>query len=150
MNQDQPLKLLLDECLGRPLVADINKMLSWDRPPPTIHHLTNYFVPGETDPVWIPKVAAEGWIILTGDRGKKGKDKLPSICLAYKVTHILMGTSVMKLKQYQKANAIISVWEKIKECGSAPKGSRFIMSCINGRVVLKQIILPTTASPPPP
>ncbi len=74
MNQNQPLKLLLDECLGRPIVQDINQMLSWDNPKPIIHHLTNYFVPGELDPVWIPQVAAEGWIVLTADRGKKGKD----------------------------------------------------------------------------
>lgn len=150
MNQNQPVKLLLDECLGRPLVLDINKMLSWDTPPPIIHHLTNYFKPGELDPDWIPKIANEEWIILTGDRGKKGKDKLPSICLAYKVTHILMGSSVMKMKQYQKANAIISIWEKIKECADAPKGSRFIMCSINGRTILKQVILPTIALPPPP
>ena len=109
MNQNQPVKLLLDECLGRPLVLDINKMLSWDTPTPTIHHLTNYFRPGELDPDWIPKVAEAGWIILTADRGKKGRDKLPSICAAYRVTHILMGTSVAKMKQYQKANAIISI-----------------------------------------
>jgi hypothetical protein len=142
MNRDQPLKLLLDECVGRPIVADISRMLSWDVPAPTIHHLTNYFVPGELDPVWIPKVAAEGWIILTADRGKRGKDKLPRICVAYKVTHILMGPSIMKLKQSQKANAIISAWEKIKDCADAPKGSRFIMSMVNGRVSLKQVILP--------
>jgi hypothetical protein len=147
---NQPVKLMLDECLGRPLVADINKMLSWDIPSPTIHHLTNYFIPGESDPVWIPKVAEEGWIILTADRGKKGKDKLPSICVTYKVTHILMGTSVMKLKQYQKANAIISIWEKIKECADAPKGSRFLMSSNKGRVSLKQVILPTSVLLPPP
>jgi hypothetical protein len=147
MNQSQPVKLLLDECLGRPLVLDINKMLSWDTPAPTIHHLTNYFTPGALDPDWIPKVAGEGWIILTADRGKKGKDKLPSICSAYKVTHILMGNSVMKLKQYQKANAIISVWEKIKECNDAPKGSRFIMCWINGRAILKPVVLPTIGSP---
>jgi hypothetical protein len=146
MNPNQPVKLLLDECLGRPLVVDINKMLSWDTPIPTIHHLTNYFKPGELDPDWIPKVASEGWIILTADRGRKGKDKLPSICLAYKVTHILMGSSVMKMKQYQKANAIISIWEKIKECNRVPRGSRFIMSSINGRTILKQVNLPPPSS----
>jgi hypothetical protein len=150
MNQNQPVKLLLDECLGRPLVLDMNRMLSWDTSKPTIHHLTNYFRPGELDPDWIPKVAGEGWMVLTADRGRKGKDKLPSICASYKVTHILMGASVARLKQYQKAIAIISIWEKIKECNDAPKGSRFIMSMINGRTILRQVILPPTVLPPPP
>src|SRR5580698_7808858 len=141
MNQTQPVKLLLDECLGHPLVADINRMLSWDTSPHVVEHLFHYVKDGAKDPDWIPKVAGEGWIILTGDRGKKGKDKLPAICLTYKVTHILMGPSVMKLKQYQKAAAIISIWEKIKECNDAPKGSRFFMSSINGRAILKPVTL---------
>jgi hypothetical protein len=144
MSQNQPVKLLLDECLGRPLVVDINQFLSWDTPTPTIHHLTNYFKPGELDPDWIPKIANEGWIILTADRGKRGKDKLPSICAAYKVTHILMGKSVARLKQSQKANAIISIWEDIKKCNDAPKGSRFLMSWINGRAILKPMTVPPT------
>jgi hypothetical protein len=149
MNHTQPLKLLLDECLGRPLVADINQMLSWDTPKPTIHHLTNYFVPGTLDPDWIPKIAQEGWMVMTADRGKNGKHKLPAICATYQITHILMGPSVGQLKQYQKANAIISIWDKIKECQNAPKGSRFLMSWVNGRASLKRMILPPTASRPP-
>jgi hypothetical protein len=81
---DQPVKLLLDECLGHPLAEDIKKMLSWDTPPPTISHLFEFFKSGETDDVWIPKIASEGWVILTADRGKKGKVKLPGICLQHK------------------------------------------------------------------
>jgi hypothetical protein len=146
MSRDQPIKLLLDECIGRPIAVSINQMLSWDSPPPTIHHLTNYFVPGERDPSWIPKIADEGWIILTADRGRKGKDKLPGICVAYRVTHILMGASIMRLKQAQKANAIISIWEQIKRCANAPKGSRFLMSMVNGRVILRHVIVQHCAS----
>ena len=125
MDQIQPVKLLLDECLGRPIVADMNKMLSWDIPAPTIHHLTNYFIHGTKDPDWIPKVKDQGWIILTQDKGKKGRHKLPTICAHYKITHIIMSSSVSQLKQHQKANAIIGVWDKIKGCAIAPKGTRF-------------------------
>jgi PIN domain-containing protein len=122
---NQPIKLLVDECLGRPLTQEIQRLLSWDEPAPTIHHLFDYFQSGIKDPVWIPKVKDEGWMILTSDRGKKGRHKLPHICAHYKITHILMSKSVLNLKQYQKANAIVSVWEQIKECDTAPKGSRF-------------------------
>jgi hypothetical protein len=148
---NQPVKLLLDECLGPPLVKDINKMLSWDTPPPIIHHLFTYFKEGEKDNVWIPKVAGEGWIILSPDRGKKGNNKLPSICVAYKVTHILMSASLMKMKQNQKANAIISVWEEIKKCNESPKGSRFRLRLNHAlRPVIEPVILTPTVSPPPP
>lgn len=134
---------MLDECLGYPIVADMNRLLQWDSPPPVIEHLLKFFQAGEKDNVWIPRIAQEEWIILTADRGRKGKAKLPGICVAYKVTHILMSGSVMKLKQSQKANAIISIWDKIKECNNAPKGSRFIMKFTHdGSVSLKKVILP--------
>ena len=142
----QPVKLLLDECLGPPLVEDINKMLSWDNPPPTIHHLFNYFRAGVKDPIWIPQVKDGGWIILTADRGKKGQDKLPQICVHFKITHIIMSKSVLMLKQSQKANAIISVWEQIKCCADAPKGARFRLRLNHAhRPVIEQVILPPTA-----
>lgn len=145
MNQNQPVKLLLDECLGHPLVADINKMLSWDDPQPTIHHLFNYFRSGVKDPVWIPQVKDEGWIILTADRGRKAREKLPNICAHYKITHIIMSKSVLALKQYQKANAIISVWEQIKACNNAPKGTRFRLRLNHvGRPIIERVDLPTT------
>ncbi len=93
-----------------------------------VGHLMDYFKAGTCDSVWIPKVAAEGWIIITADRGRASNGvKLPSICAEYKVTHILMSGAMHKLKQSQKANAIISVWEQIKQCDLAPRGSRFIM-----------------------
>jgi hypothetical protein len=143
MNQNQPVKLLLDECLGRPIVADMNKMLSWDSPTPTIHHLTYYFIPGTKDPDWIPKVKSEGWIILTQDKGEKGRDKLPQICAHYKITHIIMGKAVLHLKQNQKANAIISVWEQIKDCNSAPPGTRFRLRLNHaGKPVIEKVDLP--------
>jgi hypothetical protein len=103
----------------------MNKWLSWDSPTPTIDHLTKYFVPGAKDPVWIPQVQNGNWIILSQDRGKRGKDKLPNICVLYKITHIILSKSVAHMKQHQKANAIISVWEQIKKCNGAPKGTRF-------------------------
>jgi hypothetical protein len=124
----EPIKLLLDECLGWPLVESINSFLSWDLPPPTIRHLFSYFKAGTCDSVWIPAVADEGWIILTADRARKSSlHKLPAICHQYKITHILMGPSILRLKQNQKAAAIVSVWDDIKKCGDAPPGSRFIL-----------------------
>jgi hypothetical protein len=121
------VKLLLDECLGHPLVEDLAKLLSWDHPQPTIHHLSRYFSAGTVDSVWIPQISAEGWIVLTGDRGKNKGDKLPAICVQYGVTHILMGSSLLHVRQIQKVTAIVAVWEEIKKCPDAPKGSRFTL-----------------------
>src|ERR1700722_11324844 len=111
----QPVKLLLDECLGRPIVVAMNEWLSWGNPKPTIHHLTNYFIPGSEDPDWIPKIKGQDWIVISQDKGKNGKNKLPQICAEYGITHIILSPSVGQLKQSEKANAIIAVWEDIKK-----------------------------------
>jgi hypothetical protein len=80
-------------------------------------------------------------MILTPDRGKRGKHKLPKICTHYKITHILMSKSVLNLKQSQKANAIIAVWEDIKKCNEAPPGSRFRLRLNNsGKPIIEQVI----------
>jgi hypothetical protein len=134
----QPIKLLFDECLGKPLLADVARLLEWDEPKPTIQHLLEYFESGTCDSVWIPKIANDGWVILTSDRGKKGQVKLPAICRAYKITHILMGPSILKLKQVEKASVILAVWHDIKRCADAPQGSRYLLRLnTQGRAVLK-------------
>jgi hypothetical protein len=130
----EPIKLLFDECLGKPLLEDIKQLLSWDEPKPVINHILDYFKSGICDSEWIPQVADGGWIIITSDRGKNSnRNKLPGICLHYKITHILLSVSVLKLKQNQKANAIISVWEDIKKSNEAPKGSRFLLQLTHSR-----------------
>jgi hypothetical protein len=119
---NQPLKLLFDECLGKPLLKDIAALLSWENPPPTIHHLLDYFSSRTHDDIWIPKVVDGGWVIITSDQGKQSnRAKLPQICLEYKITHILMSSSLLHRKQNQKANAIVAAWEEIKKCADAPK-----------------------------
>jgi len=139
---NDPIRLLFDECLGKPLLRDIEKLLSWDRPKPTISHLLDYFQAGTCDSVWIPKVAQDGWVILTSDRAKRSTHaKLPNICLEYQITHILMGPSILHLKQSQKANAIVALWEDIKKCNDAPKGTRFTMRLnSNGKPGLYKVV----------
>ena len=136
------IKLLFDECLGKPLLKDVQKLLAWDDPPPEFGHLLDYFTQGVCDSVWIPLVAKDGWVIITADRAKKSKKiKLPEICLNFKITHILLTGSIVRLKQSQKANAIIAVWEDIKKCPTAPKGSRFNLQMSHqGKPRLKQLI----------
>jgi hypothetical protein len=136
----QPVKLLVDECIGRPLMESMRNMLNWDSPAPTIHHLTSYFVPGEADDVWIPKIAGDGWMILTGDKGSRGRAKLPKICRQYKITHIITSSAVSKMKQMDKVAAIVAVWGAIKQdCPPAPAGSRFYLRLNNGKPVLKKV-----------
>ncbi|HZM01689.1 MAG TPA: hypothetical protein VFC44_01585 [Candidatus Saccharimonadales bacterium] len=146
-----PIKLLVDECLAPRVVEDLEKMLKWDSPPPQIRHLTEYFKRGTRDDSWIPEIANEGWVILSADRGKKSGPKLPAICVAYHVTHILVGPSILHLKQFQRIQLIISSWNEIRKCAEAPQGSRFALRLNSKRngAFLKQLLVETNEPEPP-
>lgn len=62
--KQSPLEIFLDECVGTPLLADRLRAL----PGVTVEIHRDHFSEGEFDDVWIPSVAARGWVILTKDK----------------------------------------------------------------------------------
>jgi len=62
--RDNPLELFVDRCLGRNILPEALRKL----PNLTVHVHDDLFAPDELDHVWLPKVAAKGWVILTKDK----------------------------------------------------------------------------------
>lgn len=109
------MKLLFDENLGKPLVKAINNVVSFEEPQPELIHLLNFMGrEGSADDEWIPAASAQGWMIITGDKGRR-KPKLPEICVEYNVKHIIMSPRLNHMNQASKAQAIIGLWPQIKE-----------------------------------
>jgi hypothetical protein len=92
------------------------------------------------DETWIPDMAQEGWIVLTADRGKGGRgkgEKLPVLCRAFGMTHILMSGSLHRRTSIQKVTAILEVWDNINELPEQPKGSAWSLRLTqSGKAVL--------------
>jgi len=62
--RDNPLELFVDRCLGKHILpAELRKL-----PGLVIHIHDDHFAPDEQDHIWLPKVAAKGWVILTKDK----------------------------------------------------------------------------------
>jgi len=62
--RDSPLELFVDRCLGKNILPDaLRKLLNL-----LVHIHDDYFAPDEQDHLWLPKVAAKGWIILAKDK----------------------------------------------------------------------------------
>jgi hypothetical protein len=104
--------------------------------------------PGIWDEVWIPKAGKEGWIIISADRGKKGGtkkgDKLPRVCRANNVTHVLMSPAVKQQKQFDQVLVLLSVWYRLLETIAAPPGTCFSLEPLErGRGILKEKVPPT-------
>lgn len=125
------LKLLFDENFGRPTVERLKQFLTGTEPMPTLATVVDYLGGGKDD-VWIPMLRDGDWIVITADRGRRsGGAKLPDLCVAYGVTHVLLSKSVHHLPQFEKARAIVAVWSELSALSSSPSGSRHVLR-LNG------------------
>lgn len=122
------IRILFDECVGTPVLEAIKRVFDLFELNVEVKHIRDFQMNGVADEQWIPQIAAEGWIIITADRGKCGgsTQKLPRICLEYKLTHVILSSAVHHQKTADKAASIISVWRKLVEAVStATPGTRF-------------------------
>jgi PIN like domain len=133
-----PLKLLFDECVGKPVVDSLAALVSYTEPPPLVGHILDFVRQGTPDDVWIPRIAAEEWIIVSGDSGKRRRErKLPFVCKKYGVTHVLFSGKLHQWSSVRKVQAIMQVWDQIVELPSKPKGSGWSLRMTqHGRVAL--------------
>ncbi len=153
-------KFLFDECaLGKPAVDSLAALLSFAEPESRAeitHKLTFHgHGPGIWDEQWVPEAGAEGWVIISADRGKKGGtkkgQKLPRVCEAHCVTHVLLSGGMMRQKQFDKLLAILSVWYDLLRAAKGQRGVCYMLEP-KGRGVgtLRTKRIPDAQSPPPP
>lgn len=124
------MKLLFDECVGKPHVDGIARLAQMDLSDerPEVRHILEFQQQGVWDEQWIPRVASEGWILITADRGKKGPkkgEKLPRLCVRHRITHVVLSTGMHRRKSFEKMLAILSVWYVLLKLRDAPPGSRY-------------------------
>jgi hypothetical protein len=148
-----PIRILFDENFGKPVVA---KFLDWyEEEKVEIAHIFQFAKSGETDDVWIPRLATGGWLLITTDRAKRcGGPKLPDLCRDHGVSHVLVGATIQKAKQFERVRAILAVWPRVILAAKYPtKGTRFSLRYDSEkRVILIQSVdnRPRPAGSPPP
>lgn len=149
---ERPLKLLIDENIGIPIGNHIAGIMGFrSHLTPIVDFVVKRFGAGTKDQVWIPKIAGEGWIILSSDRAKRsGGPKLPMICSAYRVTHLLLSTALHEKKQFEKAIIILKMWDEIEKLKDAPAGSRHHLLIRNRRMVVAPFVRKTNHTQYPP
>lgn len=63
----------------------------------TIAQVQVFQLDGQCDEDWIPRIAREGWVVISSDRGKGGLKRgmpLPRLCVQWRVTHVLLWPAV--------------------------------------------------------
>ncbi len=160
------IRFLFDENIGSSLVLEIERLLeSADAEErATVKHVLAFQGEiglenqGVWDEVWVPRAAKDGWVVIAGDRGKRGfkkGKKLPDLCAEYGITHFLLSPAVHHRKRFRKLLTVLSVWhELIILVNNSPRGSRCIIEpsgpsaehCARGKITRRQ----NGRTPPPP
>src|SRR5262245_57359260 len=92
-----------------------------------LRHVLEFQSQGVFDEVWVPQIAAEGWIIITADRGKRGRqgkgEKLPLLCRRFAITHVMLSAAIHRKNGFEKTRAILAAWPDIAKLPGEPRGS---------------------------
>lgn len=125
-----PKKLLFDECVGAPLVVHMRGVIGL----PTdivLAHVIPMGFGSMNDDVWIPKIATDGWLVVTNDRGSRKKagkgEKLPIVCAAYRVSYVALSPTVGDYNSLDKYRVIMEMWDSLVACTQAPRGTAFTL-----------------------
>ncbi len=125
------IKVLFDENFGQPLIKPLAELLARSPSPlqpADLRHILEFYAQGTPDSVWIPQIAAEGWILISADRSRRsGGPKLPLLCREYQLTHILLTGTIHHQPQYQKIQSVLAVWQDIVAAAQAPKGTQYLL-----------------------
>jgi PIN like domain len=124
---------MFDECIGHPMMTQLRNMVMTEA---HFEHLCTKFKSGIKDRDWVPTLASEGgWIVITGDAGKQSKkrEKLPDICMSYRVTHVIISPSLHQRPSSEKVAAIAGMWAKFELMGTDPPGTRYRLRFAEGK-----------------
>lgn len=129
----QALRLLFDDCLSKHAIAALLRLAEFSRSPVEVAHLATINLEGCCDDDWVPRIAHEGYVVISTDRGKKISRgaKLPILCRRHKVTHVLLTGAVHQLNQFDKLRAIFCVWPLIVSAAESPRGSGYLLKKTN-------------------
>lgn len=123
------LKIIFDNTSSPRLARDLAGFYDYDFPNLEVVHLRDKFKPNAKDPEWLESIRSEGgWIVISGDRGKMcAVDRLPIICQALKITHVLTSATIQSNGYPATKQAIASTWREIVALASYPAGTKGVL-----------------------
>lgn len=124
----QALRLLFDDCLSKHAVQALKTLTDFSDGAVQVTHLVDLSLSGELDDDWIPRIATEGWIVVTTDRGRKNRGgKLPLICRRCNVTHVMLSAAIHKRNTFEKLRAIFDVWPSLLTASAGTRGAGYLL-----------------------
>lgn len=121
------MKLLIDECIGREIYEQFCIHLDTASSPIGHAHILDFNrKQGIGDEIWVPRAAAEGWTVITGDAGaSKLGAPLQIIMPQFGVTGIYFSGKLQQKRGAVKLQALVAVLGQLATVAAAAKGERF-------------------------
>jgi hypothetical protein len=132
-----PARFLFDECLSHRVMQSLGELLRTAGVAVEFEHVITKQFGGINDDIWIPQIADERWVIVTGDRGMKQKagkgEKLPIVCEQFGVNYVFFSRSWHNRSNADKVGALVSLWPQIMAVHSEPRGSGLTIRPLTAR-----------------
>lgn len=118
-------KLLIDVCVAPTVSKKTSDHYASIYPSIKVEPLINHYRQNRCDSVWIRSLAHEGgWIIVSADKGKdKRKPALPQLCREYKVTCVIMSSSLHQKGGAMHQEVLNEILRNIASIYRAPLGT---------------------------
>jgi hypothetical protein len=136
------LVLFLDECIPEEIGARLVEFLGNRQERPRCVHLLEFFRAGTPDTEWLQKIRDDGWLPVTGDRGRSNNGpKLPRLCRELGIIHIVLSARVYDLPAIDRALAIAACWLDIVDVWQTRRGCGHLLQFKDRRQGFKLVDL---------
>lgn len=127
------IRVLFDECLSKPAMEQLAVTLRGQESNAGFEiefkHVLEFQKQGVADADWIPQRAAEGWLLITADRGKghKGikRQILPMLCEKHGLTCAMLSKRLHHCRTEEKFQVLVKLWPRLTQLVDAPRGLLF-------------------------
>ncbi|WP_345421485.1 hypothetical protein [Pseudonocardia xishanensis] len=93
--------------------------------------------PAAKDPVWIPQVAAEGWVIITRDSAIQGHSREVGAVVEHGARMVALAGSAARTK-FEQLEVVMANWRRIEQCCEKPGPFIYVATRTSFRPLLEQ------------
>ncbi len=124
----EPLKLYFDACCSKQLPPELLAFFGPDYPTFQAAHVLDHHGQQTDDSDWLSPLREQSWLPVTSDHGEnRKKERLPLICQAWGIRHIVMTATLIRKGPTVQKRAIVAVWDGIFQLDRYPPGTQVML-----------------------
>jgi hypothetical protein len=124
----EPLKLYFDACCSKTLPPELLAFFRPNYPTLQTAHVLDHHKQDTGDSDWLSPLRDKSWIPITSDRGEdRKKERLPVICMAWGITHVVITATLIRKGPTAQKQAIVAVWSELFHLDRYVPGTQVVL-----------------------